>query len=56
MSKIFEPSTPIVVKDLKELNLEQILSEAYTAKTIQIEKTEGGTASPAVCSQYFLID
>lgn len=41
MSKIFEPRQPIRVKDLKDLNLEQLLNETYTITPIQVEKKTG---------------
>ncbi|XP_055697058.1 transcription-associated protein 1 isoform X2 [Phlebotomus papatasi] len=44
MAKIFEPRAPIRVKDLKELNMEQLLAESYTITPIQVEKkTADGT-------------
>lgn len=47
LPKIFEPRPTIRVKDLKELNLEQILAETYTLTTIHAEKKtqEGVVAS-----------
>lgn len=41
MPKIFEPRPPIRVKDLKDLNLEQLLNETYTITPIQVEKKAG---------------
>lgn len=41
MPKIFEPRPPIRVKDLKDLNLEQLLNETYTITPIQVEKKPG---------------
>lgn len=41
MPKIFEPRPPIRVKDLKDLNLEQLLNETYTITPIQVEKKTG---------------
>lgn len=38
MPKIFEPRPPIRVKDLKDVNLEQLLNETYTITPIQVEK------------------
>lgn len=38
LPKIFEPRAPIRVKDLKELNFEQLLSETYTITTIHTDK------------------
>lgn len=38
LPKIFEPRSSIRVKDLKDINLDQILSETYTITTIQAEK------------------
>lgn len=37
MNKIFEPTQQIKIKDLKELNMEQLLSETYVIKTIHLE-------------------
>ncbi|CAH0549746.1 unnamed protein product, partial [Brassicogethes aeneus] len=38
MNKIFEPRAPIKVKDLSELNIEELLKETFTMTTIQTEK------------------
>lgn len=38
MGKIFEPRAPISVKDLSELNTEELLKETFTITTIQTEK------------------
>lgn len=49
MNKIFEPRPPIKVKDLSELNIQELLKETFTIMTIQTEKkTKDGTAI-AVC-------
>lgn len=47
LPKIFEPRPPIRVKDLKDLNLEQLLNETYTITPIQAEKKtgDGGSAN-----------
>lgn len=47
LPKIFEPRLPIRVKDLKELNLDQLLQEIYTITPIGLEKktSDGGTAT-----------
>lgn len=37
MNKIFEPTQQIRIKDLKELNMEQLLSETYAIKSIHVE-------------------
>ncbi|TMW44508.1 hypothetical protein DOY81_004448 [Sarcophaga bullata] len=37
MNKIFEPTQQIRIKDLKELNIEQLLSETYAIKSIHVE-------------------
>lgn len=37
MNKIFEPIQPLRVKDMQEMNWEQILVETYSMKTIQLE-------------------
>lgn len=41
LNKIFEPRPPIRIKELKDLNLEQILRETYTITTVQVEKKAG---------------
>jgi transformation/transcription domain-associated protein len=43
LNKIFEPREQIKVKDLKEINLEQLLPEIYSSTTIYVDKqdTEG---------------
>lgn len=38
LPKIFEPRSGIRVKDLKDVNLDQILAETYTITMIQAEK------------------
>lgn len=38
MSKIFEPRAAIKVKDLTELNINELLIEIFTITTIQTEK------------------
>lgn len=38
LPKIFEPRAGIRVKDLKDLNLEQVLAETYTLTSVQVEK------------------
>lgn len=38
MNKIFEPRAPIKVKDLSELNIEELLKETFTITVIQTEK------------------
>lgn len=45
LSKIFEPRDPIRVKDLKELNIDQLLNEVYTITPIQADRktAEGAT-------------
>ena len=49
VTKIFESTPQIRVKDLKELDFEKLLSETYAAKTIYVEKlTEAGTVAQAV--------
>ncbi|KAF5284945.1 hypothetical protein FQA39_LY16900 [Lamprigera yunnana] len=45
MNKIFEPKPAIKVKDLSELNIQELLTETFTITTIQTEKkTKDGTA------------
>ncbi|XP_049825027.1 transcription-associated protein 1 isoform X2 [Aethina tumida] len=45
MDKIFEPRPPIKVKDLNELNIEELLKETFTMTTIQTEvKNDEGNA------------
>lgn len=41
LPKIFEPRLPIRVKDLKELNIDQLLTETYTLTPIQADKKTG---------------
>ncbi|XP_017777683.1 PREDICTED: transformation/transcription domain-associated protein isoform X2 [Nicrophorus vespilloides] len=38
MSEIFEPRAPIKVKDLAELNIDELLKETFTITSIQTEK------------------
>lgn len=38
MNKIFEPRAPIKVKDLTELNIDELLKETFTITVIQTEK------------------
>lgn len=38
LPKIFEPKTPLRVKDIKDINVEQLLPETYTITAIQAEK------------------
>lgn len=51
MTKIFEPKQNIRVKDLKELNLEQLLPETFTLTPIQVEKksNDGKISTVTVC-------
>uniref|UniRef100_A0AAR5Q8F1 FAT domain-containing protein n=1 Tax=Dendroctonus ponderosae TaxID=77166 RepID=A0AAR5Q8F1_DENPD len=52
MPKIFEPKTPIKVKDLTDLNLDELLQETFTIRSIQTEnRSEDGT----LIAEYFLI-
>lgn len=37
MNKIFEPRSPIKVKDLTEINIEELLQETFTMTIIQTE-------------------
>lgn len=37
MNKIFEPKPPICVKDLSELNTDELLKETFTITPIQTE-------------------
>ena len=37
MNKIFEPVQPIRVQDLRELNIQQLLTETYSSRTIHVE-------------------
>lgn len=44
LGKIFEPRAQIRVKELKEINIEHLLSETYTITPIQADKkTADGT-------------
>ncbi|XP_072379030.1 transcription-associated protein 1 [Diabrotica undecimpunctata] len=44
MNKIFEPKPPIKVKDLSEVNIEELLKETFTMTVIQTEaRNEDGT-------------
>ena len=38
MAKIFEPKSQIKVKDLSEVNIEELLKETFTVTGIQTEK------------------
>ncbi|KAG5864322.1 hypothetical protein JTB14_004435 [Gonioctena quinquepunctata] len=51
MNKIFEPRAPIKVKDLSEVNIEELLKETFTMTIIQTEaRNKDGTLSA-----YYLI-
>lgn len=39
MNKIFEPIQPLRVKDMQDMNLEQVLTETFAVRTIQVEST-----------------
>lgn len=54
LPKIFEPRSPIRVKELKELNLEHLLQETYTITPIQVDKktADGATVTVGQCIQY----
>lgn len=54
MPKIFEPRPPIRVKDLKELNLDQLLAETYTITPIQAEKKSADGVTVNVIFAFFL--
>lgn len=43
MPKIFEPVQQIRVKDLKDLNFEKLLSEAFSIKSIHVENQNDST-------------
>lgn len=46
LAKIFEPRQTTRVKDLKDLNIEQLLVETYTITPIQVDKkTADGSAN-----------
>lgn len=51
LPKIFEPRPAIRVEDLKDLNVEHLLSETYTITPIQADKktAEGTTVTVTVC-------
>jgi hypothetical protein len=57
LPKIFEPRPPIRVKDLKELNIEQILPEIYTSTPVQAEKmtADGKVTQVNVSFYWFLV-
>lgn len=38
LNKIFEPKPPIRVKDITDLNLEQVLSSTYTVTLVHCEQ------------------
>lgn len=38
MEKIFEPKVPIKVKDLSEVNVEELLKDTFTVTVIQTDK------------------
>lgn len=38
MDKIFEPRVPIKVKDLSEVNVEELLKDTFTVTVIQTDK------------------
>lgn len=38
LPKLFEPKSPLRVKDIKDINVEQLLPETYTITQIQVEK------------------
>lgn len=39
LNQIFEPRPPLRVKDISELNLEQILNTTYTVTTVHCERS-----------------
>lgn len=44
MNKIFEPRPPFKVKDLSEINIEELLKETFTMTIIQTEaRNKDGT-------------
>lgn len=46
MNKIFEPRSPLKVKDLSEVNIEELLKETFTMTIIQTEtRSKDGTLS-----------
>lgn len=53
MKKIFEPRPPITVKDLSELNTEELLKETFTITTIQTEKRNKDGALISVSTKVF---
>lgn len=53
LMKIFEPRQLICVKDLKDLDLKQLLSETYTITTINVT---GGNVGNVVATVSDLID
>lgn len=55
LPKIFEPRPPIRVKDLSEVNIEQLLLETFTLTPIQTEKKLADGTVVIVRLYYFLI-
>lgn len=44
MNKIFEPRAPLKVKDLSEINIEELLKETFTMTIIQTDtRNKDGT-------------
>lgn len=53
LPKIFEPKPTIRVKDLSEVNIDQLLSETYTTTPIHTEKKLLDGSVVTVIDQYF---
>lgn len=56
LPKIFEPRLPIRVKDLKELNFDQLLGETYTITPIQVEKKTNDGATITVNKKLIILN
>lgn len=55
LPKIFEPKTPLRVKDIKDINVEQLLPETYTITSIQAEKKGADGKVTAITVSKFLL-
>jgi len=57
LTSIFETSNDVWVTDLKDLNLEVLLSESYSVRTIHVEKALDSNSQQQIVSilSYFLV-
>lgn len=57
MNKIFEPRSPIRVKDLSEINVEALLTETYTMTPIQCitKNPDGSITKKTVRNNYISV-